>query len=98
MVEAEAVRRAVPGAVGAHSATPSSRSAAPRASTSVGEARSAPVSQRRAPASPSRPTSAAASAVVSASTTSPREARGKLEPAEVFHEILEHRWYLSEQA
>ncbi|GAA2021956.1 MAG: DUF4032 domain-containing protein [Nocardioides sp.] len=28
----------------------------------------------------------------------PPEARGKLEPAEVFHEILEHRWYLSEQA
>ena len=28
----------------------------------------------------------------------PPEARGKLEPAEVFHEILEHRWYLSERA
>jgi len=28
----------------------------------------------------------------------PVEARGKLEPAELFHEILEHRWYLSEQA
>lgn len=28
----------------------------------------------------------------------PTEARGKLEPAEVFHEVLEHRWYLSEQA
>ena len=28
----------------------------------------------------------------------PRELRGKLEPAEVFHEILEHRWFLSEQA
>ena len=27
----------------------------------------------------------------------PPEARGKLEPAEVFHEILVHRWYLSEQ-
>ena len=27
----------------------------------------------------------------------PREMRGKLEPAEVFHEVLEHRWYLSEQ-
>lgn len=26
----------------------------------------------------------------------PRELRGKLEPAEVFHEVLEHRWYLSE--
>jgi len=24
--------------------------------------------------------------------------RGKLEPAEVFHEVLEHRWFLSEQA
>ena len=28
----------------------------------------------------------------------PHEARGKLEAAEIFHEILEHRWYLSEQA
>lgn len=28
----------------------------------------------------------------------PRELRGKLEPAEMFHEILEHRWYMSEQA
>ena len=28
----------------------------------------------------------------------PPDARGKLEPAEVFHEILEHRWYLSERA
>lgn len=28
----------------------------------------------------------------------PPDARGKLEPAEIFHEILEHRWYLSEQA
>ncbi len=28
----------------------------------------------------------------------PAETRGKLEPAELFHEILEHRWYLSEQA
>ena len=28
----------------------------------------------------------------------PRELRGKLEPAEIFHEILEHRWYLSERA
>ncbi|SKC43194.1 DUF4032 domain-containing protein [Okibacterium fritillariae] len=27
----------------------------------------------------------------------PRELRGKLEPAEVFHQLLEHRWYLSEQ-
>jgi len=26
----------------------------------------------------------------------PPELRGKLEPAEVFHEILEHRWYLNE--
>lgn len=26
------------------------------------------------------------------------EARGKLEPAELFHEILVHRWYLSERA
>ncbi len=28
----------------------------------------------------------------------PPEVRGKLEPAELFHEILVHRWYLSEQA
>ena len=28
----------------------------------------------------------------------PRELRGKLEPAEVFHEVLEHRWFLSERA
>ena len=28
----------------------------------------------------------------------PKELRGKLEPAEVFHEVLEHRWFRSEQA
>ncbi|HZJ06394.1 MAG TPA: DUF4032 domain-containing protein [Nocardioidaceae bacterium] len=28
----------------------------------------------------------------------PAQLRMKLEPAEIFHEILEHRWYLSEQA
>jgi len=28
----------------------------------------------------------------------PPELCGKLEPAEIFHEVLEHRWYLSEQA
>ncbi|HYO40190.1 MAG TPA: DUF4032 domain-containing protein [Nocardioidaceae bacterium] len=28
----------------------------------------------------------------------PPELRGKLQPAEVFHEILEHRWFLSERA
>jgi len=27
----------------------------------------------------------------------PRGLRGKLEPAEIYHEVLEHRWYLSEQ-
>lgn len=27
----------------------------------------------------------------------PKNLRGKLEPAEIFHEVLEHRWYLSEQ-
>ncbi|OKL53828.1 lipopolysaccharide kinase [Bowdeniella nasicola] len=27
----------------------------------------------------------------------PRELSGKLEPAEIFHEVLEHRWYMSEQ-
>jgi hypothetical protein len=26
----------------------------------------------------------------------PRELKGKLEPAEVFHQVLEHRWYLSQ--
>ena len=28
----------------------------------------------------------------------PRDLAGKLEPAEVFHEVLEHRWYMSERA
>jgi hypothetical protein len=28
----------------------------------------------------------------------PRALRGKLEPAELFHEVLEHRWFLSERA
>ena len=28
----------------------------------------------------------------------PQEQRGKLEPAEIFHEVLEHRWFLSETA
>jgi hypothetical protein len=28
----------------------------------------------------------------------PSEYTGKLEPAEVFHEVLEHRWYMSENA
>ncbi|GGL33199.1 DUF4032 domain-containing protein [Phycicoccus endophyticus] len=28
----------------------------------------------------------------------PRELLGKLEPAEVFHEVLEHRWYMAERA
>ena len=28
----------------------------------------------------------------------PRELMGKLEPAEIFHEVLEHRWYLAERA
>jgi hypothetical protein len=28
----------------------------------------------------------------------PSEKRAELEPAEIFHEILEHRWYLSERA
>jgi hypothetical protein len=27
----------------------------------------------------------------------PPEAGGKLEPAEIFHEILVHRWFLSER-
>ena len=30
--------------------------------------------------------------------TVPPELRSKLEPAELFHELLEHRWYLSERA
>lgn len=28
----------------------------------------------------------------------PRELRGKLQPAQVYHELLEHRWFLSEAA
>jgi len=28
----------------------------------------------------------------------PAELAGRLEPAEVFHEVLEHRWFLSERA
>jgi hypothetical protein len=28
----------------------------------------------------------------------PRELSGRLEPAEIFHQVLEHRWYLSEDA
>ena len=28
----------------------------------------------------------------------PEELRGRLPPAEIFHEILEHRWYMSETA
>lgn len=28
----------------------------------------------------------------------PRELRGKLEPAQIFHEILDHRWYLAQSA
>jgi hypothetical protein len=28
----------------------------------------------------------------------PREVLRDLPPAQVFHEVLEHRWYLSEQA
>ena len=28
----------------------------------------------------------------------PRDLAGKLEPAELFHEVLEHRWYLAEKA
>ncbi len=27
----------------------------------------------------------------------PRELRGKLEPAQVFHELLDHRWFMSQQ-
>lgn len=28
----------------------------------------------------------------------PYNLRGKLQPAQLFHEILEHRWYIAEQA
>ena len=28
----------------------------------------------------------------------PARLRGKLEPAQLFHEVLDHRWYLSEAA
>ena len=27
----------------------------------------------------------------------PRDMRGKLEPAQIFHEVLDHRWYVSQQ-
>jgi hypothetical protein len=27
----------------------------------------------------------------------PRELRAKLEPAQIFHEVLEHRWFMAEQ-
>jgi hypothetical protein len=27
----------------------------------------------------------------------PRELRGKLEPAEIFHQLLEHRWFMSQR-
>jgi hypothetical protein len=30
--------------------------------------------------------------------TMPAEVRGKLEPAEIFHQVLEHRWLMSERA
>jgi hypothetical protein len=30
-------------------------------------------------------------------TAVPREMRRKLEPAEIFHEVLEHRWFISQQ-
>ena len=33
----------------------------------------------------------------SATRSVPRELRTKLEPAEIFHEILEHRWYMAEK-
>ena len=26
----------------------------------------------------------------------PKELRGKLEPAEIFHQLLDHRWYLAQ--
>ena len=35
---------------------------------------------------------------VPATEAVPARLRGKREPAEVFHEILDHRWYLSERA
>jgi hypothetical protein len=28
----------------------------------------------------------------------PKNMRGRLEPAEIYHEILQHRWYMSEKA
>jgi len=28
----------------------------------------------------------------------PAALRGKLEPAQIFHEVLEHRWFMSEDA
>ncbi|MFZ1489970.1 MAG: DUF4032 domain-containing protein [Ilumatobacteraceae bacterium] len=31
-------------------------------------------------------------------TSVPQQMRGKLEPAQIFHEVLEHRWFMSERA
>ena len=31
-------------------------------------------------------------------TAIPEDLRGRLPPAEIFHEVLEHRWYMSEAA
>ena len=28
----------------------------------------------------------------------PKQLRGKLEPAQIYHEFLQHRWYMSEKA
>ena len=30
--------------------------------------------------------------------TVPRELRGKLDPAQIYHELLDHRWFMSERA
>ena len=45
----------------------------------------------------SSPTSGCSSASSRWCGPIPKDLRAKLEPAEVFHEVLEHRWYLAEQ-
>jgi hypothetical protein len=30
-------------------------------------------------------------------TSIPKELSGRLEPAEIYHQVLEHRWYMSEE-
>ena len=45
-----------------------------------------------------RPTAGWPRSTSRSSTRSRPELAGRLAPAEVFHEVLEHRWFLSERA